>query len=79
METYLDISVSSKIEFCKTANISPPRYVNCEIMKKVDDGRRTFRERKPENEGCQDDRDKLLDEYKDFHSEQFSKFLVDLL
>jgi hypothetical protein len=76
--TYLDVPMPYKIELGETANISPARYKDREIMEEIDDGGCTLWEREPKYKRCQDDGNDFMREDHYFHREQLPKFLVDL-
>lgn len=75
-ETHDDVPMSFKVEYCERTHVTQPFNVNCEISEEVHNIWRTLWQCVPEDEGREDDGEKLLDKYHHFHWEQLTKILV---
>ena len=76
---YLDVPVPLEVEHRERAHVAQSVHVERELPEKVDDRGRTGRERVPEHERREDDREELLRERDDLHREQLAELLVHLL
>ena len=76
---YLDVPVPLEVEHGERANVAQSVHVERELPEKVDDRGRTGRQRVPEHERGEDDREELLRERDDLHREQLAELLVHLL
>lgn len=67
--THPRVAMPLKVKDGKAADISEAIDVDRELAEKVDDGPRALGESVPQDEGCHDDREELLEKEGDLHLE----------
>lgn len=72
------VAVALEVEHGEAADVPEPVDVDGELAEEVDDRARAPRERVPQHERCDEDREELLDEERDLHLEQLPEREVDL-
>src|SRR5438477_12834090 len=74
----LDVSMSFKIEFGEATHVATAINMDSKVTEEINDSGRASREREPEHEWCQHNRQQLMCEDDDLYCEQFPKFLMNL-